>query len=101
MRDSSLDREIPPPGTPLDTVLEVQTEEAAPPAKRINTCHSFSWSRKLWKDASRKTAKIAFILFVCYGVAGYYLLAHRDGMRGVDPFYFLATTLTTGRMAFS
>ena len=70
----------------------------APKRLRINTCHDFAWSRRLWKDASDRTAVVAVVLTVAYVALGYYSLAYRDGMRGVDCWYYLATTLTTGML---
>jgi hypothetical protein len=62
---------------------------------RLNKCHDFKETQLLWKNAADRTAKIGAVLVVCYLFLGYFLLAYLDGMRGIDCWYFLATTLTT------
>ena len=29
---------------------------------KLNKCHDFAWSRKLWKEASRETGKLAIVM---------------------------------------
>jgi hypothetical protein len=38
---------------------------------------------------------VGLVLVVGYLVLGYFLLGYLDGMTGIDPWYFLAMTLTT------
>jgi len=35
------------------------------------------------------------MLVGCYLILGYYLLGYESGMRGIDVWYYLATTVTT------
>lgn len=62
---------------------------------RIDECHDFSWSRKLWKEAANKTARISITLLCLYTCVGYFFLARADGMRVLDSWYYLSATLTT------
>ena len=70
-----------------------ESRESAHESLRINTCHDFAWSRKLWADAARQTAYIAIAATLVYLGLGFYLLAYSDGLRGVGEFWmsFLST----------
>lgn len=61
---------------------------------RINACHTFTWSRLLWKAAAREMAQVC-VVFVAVYLAAAVLLARHDGLRGVDVFYFISATMTT------
>ncbi len=51
-------------------------------------------SQQLHQYAANQTSRMAIIIFFAYLILAY-ILAYVDGMRGVDPFYFFATTVTT------
>lgn len=61
---------------------------------RINQCHDFVWSRSLWKDAASHMAKVCVAFIVVYMAAAVFL-AQRDGLEGIDIYYFISTTMTT------
>ena len=61
---------------------------------RLNECHSFKWSRTLWREASVFITKVTSILLVMYLAIACYG-CYIDGLRGVDIPYFITTTLTT------
>ena len=61
---------------------------------RLNECHTFAWSRSLWRTAARQMTAWTAAIVVCYlGVASWGM--HYDGLRGWDIPYFLACTLST------
>jgi len=61
---------------------------------RINQCHDFAWSRGLWKDAASHMAKVCVVFIVVYMAVAIFL-AQRDGLEGIDIYYFISTTMTT------
>ena len=61
---------------------------------RISNCHDFAWSRQLWRDASFRIIGTAIQALLLY-VAAAALLAHSDGLRGLDIVYFISACVTT------
>ena len=81
---------------------EATTAHATSPRKeilrgaltRVNECHSFAWSRKLWAAASKNILRVVMVFTLVHvGIMGAGVYA--DGLRGIDIPYFLACTLTT------
>lgn len=62
---------------------------------KLSECHDFLWSKTLWKKAADETAKLSVILLFFYIGLGSYLMAYRNGLNGIDAWYFLIATLTT------
>lgn len=61
---------------------------------RINRCHSFAWSRGLWKKAAGEIARVCAVLSFIY-ISAAWALAYADGLRGIDIPYFISATCTT------
>jgi len=64
---------------------------------RINQCHNFSWSLGLWKKAAADIAKVCIVLSLFY-IALAWILAHNDGLEGINIPYFIAATCTTVKL---
>ena len=61
---------------------------------RISQCYDFAWSRGLWKKAASRMTRSCVAFIVLYLIIAV-VLAQRDGLEGVDIYYFIITTVTT------
>ncbi len=51
---------------------------------KISECDDFAWPRRLWRAQSRRLGWLVAGMCCSYAAAGYFLLGHRDGNKGLD-----------------
>ena len=62
---------------------------------RLNECHDFAWSGKMWAESARSILRTGLCALAVHLALSYALLARVEGLGHVDAWYFLAATLTT------
>jgi len=62
---------------------------------RVPDCHSFAWSRSLWKLAADQARKAVLVALAVYLVVGWYTLCFLSDMDGLMAAYYLSATITT------
>ena len=63
----------------------------------LSEVHDFTWSRLLWREASKMTFIILCVLLGAFFAVGMYTLGWMDGRAGIDVIYVLLATVTTVR----
>ena len=67
---------------------------------RLNECHTFGWSRDLWRQAGHKITITTMVMGCVYISLVAFGLYFWEGLEGIDIPYFMATTITTVHAPF-
>eukprot|EP00613_Pedinella_sp_CCMP2098_P046104 CAMPEP_0171826582 /NCGR_PEP_ID=MMETSP0992-20121227/6157_1 /TAXON_ID=483369 /ORGANISM="non described non described, Strain CCMP2098" /LENGTH=869 /DNA_ID=CAMNT_0012441609 /DNA_START=320 /DNA_END=2929 /DNA_ORIENTATION=- len=61
---------------------------------RLIGCHTFDWSRRLWREAAKRTTAIGCVLLGIYMGLGFFTISV-EGWPATTGFYVLASTIST------
>ncbi len=75
--------------------FNTNTNANASKVTRLDSCHDFKWSRRLWAKAEVRVGRVALSSFLAYCGLSYWLLTREDGLDALDSCYFISATLSS------